>query len=62
VAAGTTIYAASEKGILFAVDTTAKEGAISGKLDLGETVLCTPSIAGNSIYVRSDSTLWKIGK
>jgi outer membrane protein assembly factor BamB len=62
VAAGTTIYIASESGVLYAVDTTAKDGAVSGRLPLGETVLCTPSIAGNSIYVRSDGTLWKIGK
>ena len=62
VAAGSTIYIASEKGVLHAVDTTAAEGAISGKLELGETVLCTPSIAGNSLYVRSDGSLWRIGK
>lgn len=62
VAAGTTVYIASEKGVLYAVDTTAKEGAVSGKLELGETVLCTPSIAGDSLYVRSDGTLWRIGK
>jgi outer membrane protein assembly factor BamB len=62
VAAGTTIYIASEKGVLYAVDTTAKEGAVTGKLELGEPVLCTPSIAGNSVYVRSDGALWRIGK
>lgn len=62
VAAGNTIYIASEKGVLHAIDTTAAEGAISGKLELGETVLCTPSISGNSLYVRSDATLWRIGK
>lgn len=62
VAAGSTIYIASEMGVLCAVDTTAAEGAISGKLELGETVLCSPSIAENSLYVRSDGTLWRIGK
>ncbi|HEX2747235.1 MAG TPA: PQQ-binding-like beta-propeller repeat protein [Verrucomicrobiales bacterium] len=62
VAAGTTIYVASEKGILYALDTTAAEGAISGKLDLKDTILCTPSISGNSLYVRSDTALWRIGK
>jgi outer membrane protein assembly factor BamB len=62
VAAGTTIYISSEKGVLYALDTTAASGAVSGKLDLGETILCTPSISGNSLYVRSDTTLWRIGK
>lgn len=62
VAAGTAIYITSESGMLHAVDTSSKEGAVTGRLPLGETVLCTPSIAGNSLYVRSDATLWKIGK
>lgn len=62
VAAGNTLYIASEDGTLYAVDTTAKEGAISGRLELGDAILCTPSIAGNSIYVRSDGALWKVGK
>ena len=62
VAAGTAIYITSESGMLHAVDTSSKEGAVTGRLPLGETVLCTPSIAGNSLYVRSDSTLWRIGK
>ncbi len=62
VAAANTIYAVTEKGTLLAVDTKAPEGAISGKLDLGQTVLCTPSLSGNSIYLRSDKTLWKIGQ
>ncbi len=62
VAAGGTIYLASEKGILYALDTTAKDGAVSGKLDLKETILCTPSIAGSSIYLRSDNSLWRVGR
>lgn len=62
VAAGTTVYIASERGVLHAIDTAAPEGAIAGKLDLGETILCTPSLSGSSIYLRSDSTLWRIGK
>ena len=62
IAAGTTIYINSESGMLYAVDTTAPDGAVTGRLPLGETVLCSPSIAGNSLYVRSDSTLWRIGK
>lgn len=59
---GTTLYAVSERGLLQAVDTTAAEGAVTGKLDLGTTILCTPSLSGNSIYVRSDGHVWRIGK
>lgn len=62
VTAGTSIYIASERGVLQVIDTTGEEGRIASKLDLGEEILCTPSLAGSSIYVRSDSTLWRIGK
>ena len=62
VMSGTTLYAVSERGLLQAVDTTAAEGAVTGKLDLGTTILCTPSLSGNSIYVRSDGHVWRIGK
>jgi len=62
VMAGTTLYAISERGLLQAVDTTTAEGTISGKLDLAATILSTPSLSGNSLYLRSDNTLWRIGK
>lgn len=62
VMSGNTLFAVSERGLLQAVDTTSAEGAISGKLDLAETILCTPSLSGTSIYVRSDSHVWRIGR
>jgi outer membrane protein assembly factor BamB len=57
-----TLYAVSERGLLQAVDTTTPEGTITGKLDLATTILSTPSLSGNSLYLRSDATLWRIGK
>ena len=62
VFAGQTLYVVSERGLLQAVDTAAAEGAISGTLDLAATILSTPSLSGNSLYIRSDGHLWKIGK
>jgi outer membrane protein assembly factor BamB len=62
VAAGDFLYCVNEKGLLQVVDTTRPEGAVSGELDLGKTVLSTPSIAGGAVYVRSDAKLWKLGK
>lgn len=62
VMAGSTLYAVSERGVLQAVDTTAPEGVISGKLPLDEAILCTPSLSGNSLFVRSDGHVWRIGQ
>jgi hypothetical protein len=44
------------------VDTTAPEGVVTSEMDLGRTILSTPSIAHGAIYVRSDGKLWKLGK
>jgi hypothetical protein len=52
----------NEKGLAQVVDTTKAEGEVISELDLGETVLSTPSIAHGAIYFRSDGRLWKIGK
>jgi len=55
------IYVASErKGIFQSIDISGKEGKISGSIELGETILGTPAIANNSIFIRSDGHLWKI--
>lgn len=62
VVTGTTLYVASERGLLQAIDTTTPDGTITGKLDLGETLLCTPSLSQNALYLRSDAHLWRIGK
>lgn len=62
VAAGGHLYFFSEKGMAQAVKPGDKEGRIVGTYDLRETILCTPAIADNAIYVRSDRHLWKIVK
>lgn len=59
---GTYQYWVNEKGLLQVVDVSADEGEIVSQLDLGQTVLGTPSIANGGLYIRSDNTLWKIGK
>ena len=62
VVAGQFLYCVNEKGLAQVVDTTKPEGEVVSELDLGETVLSTPSIAHGAIYFRSDGRLWKIGK
>ena len=55
------IYIASErKGLLQSVDLSGKEGKIIGTIELGETILGTPAIANDSLFIRSDHHLWKI--
>ena len=60
VGAGTFLYVINEKGRLQIVDTTPEDGSIAKTIDLGETVLCTPSLSDGALFVRSDSTLWRI--
>ena len=55
------IYVASErKGVFQSIDISGKEGILRGSIELGETILGTPAIANNSIFIRSDGHLWKI--
>ena len=55
------IYVASErKGVFQSIDINGKEGMLRGSIELGETILGTPAIANNSIFIRSDRHLWKI--
>lgn len=67
VGAGNLLAAVGEKGLLQIVDVTAPEGAVVGSLDLKdelaekELILCTPSLSGGKIFVRSDRKLWKVG-
>lgn len=60
VAAGLFLYIPNEKGLLQVVDTSKPEGEVVSELDLGTTILSTPAIAGNALYLRSDGKLWKI--
>jgi outer membrane protein assembly factor BamB len=60
VGAGPFLHTASEKGLLQIVDTRPEEGAVAHTINLGETILCTPSLSDGALFLRSDSTLWRI--
>ena len=62
VAAGDYLYFVNEAGLMQIVDTTAEEGEITGKLDLGEQVLGSPAVSNGALYVRSNSKLYKVAK
>ncbi len=68
VGAGTRLLAVSEKGLVQIVDTAAPEGAVLGQLqlplkeDTKELILCTPALNGSHVFLRTDSTLWRLGE
>ena len=60
VAAGNQhLYVFGENGAGQCVDLRGPEGVVAGEIELGETILSTPSISGDALYVRSDGHLWK---
>lgn len=62
VAAGNHLIFFNEDGVAQVVDISGAEGEIVGENTVGETILSTPAIADNELYVRSDGHLWKIAK
>ena len=62
VASANYLYLVNEKGVIQVVDPARPEGEVISELDLSETILSTPSIAGNAIYLRSDAHLWKLAQ
>jgi outer membrane protein assembly factor BamB len=68
VGADTRLVAVNEKGLVQVVDVAAAEGAALGQLQLPlkaetkELILCTPALSGSHIFVRADSTLWRLGE
>ena len=59
---GPYLYFINEKVLVQVGDTNAEEGAIVSQVNVEETVLCTPAIAGGAIYFRSDQHLWRLGQ
>ena len=58
----------NETGLVQVIDVTAPEGAVTGQLQLPlnqetkELTLSTPALSGNHVFVRTDSTLWRLGE
>ena len=61
IAANGRIYVASSRGTI----TTIRAGdalEVEARNDLGESVMATPAIADNKLYVRSANYLWAFGR
>jgi outer membrane protein assembly factor BamB len=67
VGSGSHVLVVNEKGLLQVVDVTGPEGVLAGTLQLPlkegtkELILCTPALDGSHVFVRTDSTLWRVG-
>ena len=56
------IYLVDENGVLQTVRLGGEKGNVASRLELGETVMCTPALANGAFYVRSDKHLWKFAE
>ena len=60
VAAGERLYLVNEDGTVKVVDVSGDDAEIVHETDFGETILATPAVRGDALYLRSDGHLWKV--
>lgn len=60
VAANGHLFYFNERGLAFVVKPTREKGEIVSQLDLAETILSSPAVSDNALYIRSDGHLWKL--
>jgi len=61
VAFGSRVLFLTEEGVAFVLDTGAEYKEIA-RNDLGEMALASPAVAGNALYIRTQSKLYKIAR
>lgn len=61
IAAGNRIFFLTEEGVTFVLD-SADEYREIARNDLAEMSLATPAVAGNALYIRTETKLYKIAK
>jgi outer membrane protein assembly factor BamB len=54
------LFIFSETGLGQVVGLGKSEGKVIGTVDLEDTILCTPALASDGLFVRSDNKLWKL--
>jgi outer membrane protein assembly factor BamB len=54
------LFIFSETGLGQVVGLGKSEGKVIGTVDLEDTILCTPALASDGLFVRSDKKLWKL--
>jgi len=61
IAVGSRVMLLTEEGTTFVLDTGAEYKEIA-RNDLGEMTLASPAVAGDAIYIRTESRLYKIAR
>lgn len=56
------LYIFSEQGVGQVIDPSKEKDQIVSEIELGETILSTPSLDEGAVYIRSDGHLWRFGK
>ena len=54
------LFVFSENGLGQIVDLRDESPRVIHSINLDDTILCTPAVARDSIFVRSDAKLWKL--
>jgi outer membrane protein assembly factor BamB len=62
IVAGGLIYIFNEDGVGLVVEPGEKSARVLSTNELKENILCSPAVAGDALYVRSDKHLWKIAE
>jgi outer membrane protein assembly factor BamB len=62
VAGGGYLYLFNEKGLAQIVEPGEEKGKVVSERELEETIMCTPAISADSVYVRSDGHIWKFAR
>jgi hypothetical protein len=61
ISAGNRIYFADEDGVTIVLEAGDEYKELAHN-DLGEMTLASPAVAGNSLFIRTESKLYRIGK
>lgn len=56
------LYIFSESGVGQVIDPSKEKDQVVSEIELGETILSTPSLDDGAVYIRSDGHLWRFGK
>ena len=62
VVCGNRVYIFSDKGRCFVVELGKTSAEVIANNEIDDTILGSPAVSGNALYVRGDKTLWKIAK
>lgn len=61
VVAGQHLVVPNEQGQVNVVELRDDAGEIVATVELNDTILCTPAVGSDGVYVRSDAAIWKLG-